>query len=128
MIFHFHKWAPWSQPILTGNGGHKQQWRVCAACNKAELRTLKWDGQSKVEEVNNACIESFNSQKRPPGYMPHPTLKELEVTRLLGALKAIAVCDMSQWAPEFQNANDFKTWAQTNARTAFFNATGESAC
>lgn len=51
MKFCFHKWLPWSDPIQSGNSGHKQQWRVCKHCNKAQFRTLFWDKQSSIQAV-----------------------------------------------------------------------------
>ena len=56
MTFHFHKWTPWSDPVQTLNGGHKQQWRVCQHCNKAVFRTLSWDKQTTITAVH-ASVE-----------------------------------------------------------------------
>lgn len=56
-MFHFHKWLPWSRPIGTYSGGKKQQWRVCSTCNKAQFRTLRWDEQSGIKDINAAIDE-----------------------------------------------------------------------
>lgn len=58
MNFHWHKWRPWSDPIPTLNTGHKQQWRSCQICNKAQFRTLDWDKQSNPTDVIAALEKS----------------------------------------------------------------------
>lgn len=50
----FHKWSRWSDPVQTYNHGHKQQWRVCEHCNKAQFRTLRWDNQTMLTSVLDA--------------------------------------------------------------------------
>lgn len=57
MKFCWHKWLPWSDPIQTYSSGHKQQWRVCAHCNKAQFRTLWWDKQSSVSDIHKAITK-----------------------------------------------------------------------
>lgn len=54
MKFHFHTYGKWSDPIPTSNSGHKQQWRVCTKCNKAQFRTLCWDEQVNLTSVLSA--------------------------------------------------------------------------
>lgn len=54
MNFCWHKYGKWSDPIQTHNSGHKQQWRVCQHCNKAQFRTLRWDTQSYLRDVLDA--------------------------------------------------------------------------
>ena len=53
-LFHFHDWMKWTDPIQSGNSGHKQQWRVCAVCNKAQFRTLWWDKQTPLGQIISA--------------------------------------------------------------------------
>ena len=48
---HIHKYSKWSEVIETHNSGHKQQWRVCTTCNKADFRTLWWDSQTNIREI-----------------------------------------------------------------------------
>jgi hypothetical protein len=55
---HLHKWLPWSDPVATYNSGHKQQWRVCEKCNKAQKRTMWWDHQTSVGQVVFAVKQS----------------------------------------------------------------------
>jgi hypothetical protein len=62
MIFHFHKWSPWSKPIATYSS-RKQQWRVCQICNKAEFHTLSWDHQALINDVVLATEQSLALQK-----------------------------------------------------------------
>ena len=50
----FHDWLPWARPIATYNTGHKAQWRVCKTCGKAQVRTLRWDKQCNVIDVNRS--------------------------------------------------------------------------
>lgn len=50
----WHKWSRWSDPIHTRNSGHKQQWRTCEHCNKAQFRTLRWDYQSALDAILKA--------------------------------------------------------------------------
>jgi hypothetical protein len=54
----FHRWLRWSDPVLTSNSGHKQQWRVCEHCNKAQFRTLWWDKQTALEFVRAAIAST----------------------------------------------------------------------
>lgn len=56
--FCWHSWARWSDPVDTYNTGHKQQWRVCQHCNKAQFHTLLWDKQTSVGEVLKAVKQS----------------------------------------------------------------------
>lgn len=44
---------------------------------------------------------------------------------LLEPLKEIADCNMTDFAPEFRNADDFKLWAQARARVAIATVTGD---
>lgn len=53
----FHKWSKWSRPINTYAGGNKQQWRVCETCGKAVFRTIRWDKQSTISDINAAIDE-----------------------------------------------------------------------
>lgn len=62
-MFHIHTWLPWSKPIATYKGGHKQQWRVCKDCNKAQFRTLQYDEQASIEDVNAAINETKIEQQ-----------------------------------------------------------------
>jgi hypothetical protein len=49
----WHKWKKWARPILAFSG-HKLQWRECEKCGKAQHRTLWWDGQCDVPDINAA--------------------------------------------------------------------------
>lgn len=62
-MFCFHKWLPWGNLIDTGNGGHKQQWRVCSKCNKSQFRTLKWDEQCSVKDANDSILKTKNKDE-----------------------------------------------------------------
>lgn len=57
-MIHFHKWLPWTKLVATYKNGNKQQWRVCATCNKAQFRTLANDEQSDIAEANAAIEET----------------------------------------------------------------------
>ena len=61
MMFCLHKWSKWSNPVETYNTGHKQQWRVCEKCNKAEFRTLGWDKQTSISSVETAVLHAQSS-------------------------------------------------------------------
>jgi len=54
---HIHKYTKWSEVIETYSNGHKQQWRVCKICNKADFRTLGWDKQTEIQKVVKAINE-----------------------------------------------------------------------
>jgi hypothetical protein len=54
--FCWHKWSKWSRPIVVYNA-HKQQWRSCIKCEKAQFRTLGYDKFADVKEVNKSLDE-----------------------------------------------------------------------
>ena len=53
-LIHFHVWSRWTDPVDTGNGVHKQQWRVCIHCNCAAFRTLSWDKQTSLCQITES--------------------------------------------------------------------------
>jgi hypothetical protein len=57
-FFHFCEYSKWSQPVETYNT-HKQQWRVCNHCNRAQFRTLGWDRQAPL----TAILAALNALK-----------------------------------------------------------------
>ena len=59
MKFCFHKWSKWSDPVATYNTGHKQQWRVCEHCNKAQHTTLRWDHQTSLTAILAAITSIY---------------------------------------------------------------------
>lgn len=50
---HWHQWSEWSDPV-EAHSGHKQQWRVCTHCNKAQFSTLDWDRLTPLQSVLEA--------------------------------------------------------------------------
>lgn len=53
-----HAWSKWSR-LVDAYSGHKQQWRECTTCGKAQFRTLSWDKQSSLSQANQA-LQSVN--------------------------------------------------------------------
>ena len=57
--FHLCLYSKWGTPINTYETGHKQQWRSCVVCNKAQFRTLQWDKQAMLQSVLNSLQSAF---------------------------------------------------------------------
>lgn len=63
LVFHFHSWGKWSDPIETLAEDKKQQWRVCKACNKAQNRTIKDPLYSRIHQVDKAISQSRGEKR-----------------------------------------------------------------
>jgi hypothetical protein len=53
MIFCFHDWSKWSEPIDTAHDFHKLQSRYCLKCNKAQVKKIEqpwniWFGAAAI--------------------------------------------------------------------------------
>ena len=56
---HLCRYSKWGEPVGTYNNGHKQQWRACVVCNKAQFRTLRWDNQTTLTSVLHSLQSAF---------------------------------------------------------------------
>lgn len=63
LVFHFHSWGKWSDPIETLAEDKKQQWRVCKVCNKAQNRTIKDPLYSRIHQVDKAIAQSRGEKR-----------------------------------------------------------------
>lgn len=77
----FHKWLPWSKLLRSYHGSHKQQWRVCAKCNTAQVKRLPDDDQVEVDAANAAIDETKAAVPYAFDMSIHQTMHEIDPTR-----------------------------------------------
>lgn len=61
-MFHFHKYAPWSELIPTYH--HVMQYRYCTICNKIQSRETEYNSKCKVSLWNHKHEKVKNDTTR----------------------------------------------------------------